>query len=137
MISLIEFLRLENKVVLHGALKNEAVCKLIATTSALILPSIEEQFGNVVIEAQAMGVPVIISENCGCWDHLVRNGLNGFIIEPDNTIGLVYYMKLISSDAVLWRRMCMESQKFVELGDVASFARGVQTLLEKKHPEIE
>ena len=40
---------------------------------ALLLPSIEEQFGNVVPEAQGTGLPVILSDNCGSRDVLVRS----------------------------------------------------------------
>ncbi len=123
-------LSLEKHVDFHGALSNEEVCKLLTTTSVLILPSIEEQFGNVVIEAQAMGLPVIISENCGCSDHLVRSGVNGFVLEPDNAIGFAYFMKQLSTNELLWRGMCLEAQRFSKLGDVTGFAKGISSLLE-------
>ena len=102
---------------------------MLATTSVLLLPSIEEQFGNVVIEAQAMGLPVIISDNCGAWDHLVRSGVNGFVVEPDNAEGLTYFMKLLSTNEVLWRQMCFEALRFAEFGDVKRFAEGVAHVL--------
>ncbi|MCL5985076.1 MAG: glycosyltransferase family 4 protein [Actinobacteria bacterium] len=46
-----------------------------------ILPSIEDGFGQVVIEAMACGLPVIITENVGAKD-CVRNGVDGVVIEP-------------------------------------------------------
>jgi glycosyltransferase involved in cell wall biosynthesis len=123
-------LRLEKLVVFRGSISNRAVCALLAKTSVLILPSVEEQFGNVVIEAQAMGLPVIVSENCGCLDHLVRSGVNGFVVEPDNSIGLACFMKVLSSNPLIWRKMCLEAQNFAGMGDVAVFAKGVAALLE-------
>ena len=35
--------------------------------------------GQAVVEAQAMGCPVIISENCGARDELVKSGVNGYL----------------------------------------------------------
>jgi glycosyltransferase involved in cell wall biosynthesis len=125
----IKDLDLEPLVLLRVALPNEQVCELLASTSVLILPSIEEQFGNVVTEAQAMGLPVIISDNCGCWDHLVRSGVNGFVVEPDNIEGLALYMSWLSTDEVLWRRMSKATAEVNGLGDVANFVRGVSKLI--------
>ena len=124
-------LNLETLVLMRGFLSNEQVCELLASTLVLILPSIEEQFGNVVIEAQAMGLPVIISDNCGCWDHLVRSGVNGFVVEPDNIEGLCLYMNWLSMDEALWRRMSEAAVEVNVLGDVADFVRGVSKLIGK------
>jgi len=46
-----------------------------------ILPSIEDGFGQVVIEAMACGLPVIVTENVGAKD-CVRSGFDGLIIRP-------------------------------------------------------
>ncbi len=43
------------------------------------LPSNEDGFGSVVLEAMACGLPVIVSENTGAKD-CVRDGIDGFII---------------------------------------------------------
>lgn len=129
-------LGLEKQVIFEGALSNRAVCRLLATTSMLLLPSLEEQFGNVVIEAQAMGLPVIVSDNCGCWDDLVRSGVNGFVVEPDNAIGLAYFMKLLSTDARLWGQMCLAARDSAELGDVKQFAKGIGALLDGKKRNV-
>jgi len=93
------------------------------------LPSIEEQFGNVIPEAQAMGLPVILSDNCGGRDLLVRSGVNGFVIEPDNARGMAFFMGLLSEDEGLWRKMCLESQLFAERADSARFAEAVEALI--------
>ena len=74
-------------VILRGFLQRPEIAHELAQSLALILPSIEEQFGNVIIEAQAMGVPTIISHNCGALETLVRSGVNGFVVEPDNPTG--------------------------------------------------
>jgi len=49
--------------------------------SIFILPTLEDGFGLVVLEAMACGVPVIITEHTGAKD-CVRPGIDGFIIPP-------------------------------------------------------
>jgi len=44
--------------------------------------STTEQWGLVVNEAMATGLPVLVSHRCGCATDLVRNGINGFTFDP-------------------------------------------------------
>jgi glycosyltransferase involved in cell wall biosynthesis len=113
----------------RGFLQTQEISRAYGTSLALLLPSIEEQFGNVVPEAQAMGLPVILSDNCGSRDVLVRSGVNGFVVEPDNPVGMAFFMKLMSEDESLWRNMCFASQQFVERADTGRFADAVEALL--------
>jgi L-malate glycosyltransferase len=122
-------LGLDADVVFRGFVQTDEVCRTLAQTLALILPSVEEQFGNVVTEAQALNVPVILSENCGARDPLVRSGVNGFVIEPDNPEGLAFFMQLLADDEALWRRMCHAAPAFSYRADVAEFVRSVRQLI--------
>ena len=112
----------------RGFLQTKEISKAYGSTLALLLPSIEEQFGNVVPEAQALGLPILLSENCGSRDVLVRSGVNGFVIEPDNPAGMAFFMKLLSEDEGLWRKMCRASQQFVDRADTDRFAEAVEAL---------
>ncbi|MDQ6671602.1 MAG: glycosyltransferase family 4 protein [Chloroflexota bacterium] len=55
-----------------------------ALARAFVLPSRAEPWGLVVNEAMACGLPVIISNRCGCAPDLVREGTNGFTFDPHN-----------------------------------------------------
>jgi glycosyltransferase involved in cell wall biosynthesis len=55
---------------------------------ALVLPSLSEQWGLVVNEAMAAGIPVLVSSKCGCAKDLVKPGLNGYLFEPTSVEGL-------------------------------------------------
>lgn len=118
-------LDISSDVFFTGFIQAPEVAKKLANTLALLLPSVEEQFGNVVIEAQALHVPVILSENCGARDLLIRSGVNGFVIEPDNAAGLAFFMQLLSDDEDLWRRMCDAAAGCIHHGDVKGFASAV------------
>jgi L-malate glycosyltransferase len=118
-------LDISDDVVFTGFIQTAQVARKLATTLALLLPSVEEQFGNVVIEAQALHLPVILSENCGARDVLIRSGVNGFVIEPDNAAGLAFFMQLLSDDEDLWRRMCQAAGSRIWQGDVKEFVSAV------------
>ena len=67
---------------------------------AFILPSTEEQWGNVVNESMACGLPVLVSTRCGCATTLVRNGVNGFTFDPLDVGGLAKLMLKFSDGEV-------------------------------------
>jgi glycosyltransferase involved in cell wall biosynthesis len=118
-------------VVFRGSVDTTEISRTLGRSLALILASTEEQFGLVVIEAQSMGVPIILTPNCGARDELVRTGVNGFLIEADNPIGMAYFMSLLSRDELLWKRMAANAQRFISLGDSARFADGCIQLMTK------
>jgi glycosyltransferase involved in cell wall biosynthesis len=50
--------------------------------SAFVHASTTEQWGLVVNEAMASGLPVLVSNRCGCAQDLVKDGVNGFTFDP-------------------------------------------------------
>lgn len=66
--------------------------------SCFVLASVSEAWGLVVNEAMACGLPVLVSENCGCVPELCRNGENGYTFNPHSTEDLAEAMLRISSD---------------------------------------
>lgn len=58
------------------------VPKTLVLADALILPSISETWGLVVNEAMICGLPVLVSERCGCVPDLVHEGESGFTFNP-------------------------------------------------------
>ncbi len=50
--------------------------------SAFILPSYFDNWGLVVNEAIASGLPCIVSKNCGCVVDLISHNRSGFIFDP-------------------------------------------------------
>jgi len=76
---LVKRLKLENKVILLGQKSHEETLAMIRTCDALLLPSICEQVPNVVLEALALGRPVIATKVGGIPElksvnlHLIDN----------------------------------------------------------------
>ncbi|WP_436715415.1 glycosyltransferase family 4 protein [Roseiconus lacunae] len=53
----------------------------------LVLPTYREGFPNVVLEAAAMGIPVVATNVTGCTDAVV-DGATGSLVEPKDSIAL-------------------------------------------------
>lgn len=69
------------KVIFAGGFPWYQVPGWLAQSDVLVLPSKSEPWGLVVNEAMVCGLPVIVSETCGCADDLVRDGVNGFTFD--------------------------------------------------------
>jgi glycosyltransferase involved in cell wall biosynthesis len=61
--------------------------------------STTEQWGLVVNEAMAAGLPVIVSDRCGCAPVLVREGVNGHSFPPEDIDALATAMRAIAAQA--------------------------------------
>jgi glycosyltransferase involved in cell wall biosynthesis len=68
-------------VIFHGPTPHHEVREAMRQASVLVLPSLADGFGMVVMEAMSQGLPVICSSNVGA-SQMVREGENGFIIPP-------------------------------------------------------
>jgi L-malate glycosyltransferase len=112
-----------------GYVGDEAVARTLGSTLALVLPSIEEQHGLVVNEALAMGVPILLSDNCGARDLLVRSGINGYVFEADNVQGLAYFMGLMDRDEAEWTRLARGTERFLDAADGRFFVAAVERAL--------
>lgn len=61
------------KVEFLGAREPSEIIRLYASVNCFVLPSFQEPWGLVVNEALCQGVPVIVSDKCGCIENLVFN----------------------------------------------------------------
>ena len=105
---------------------------------ALLHGSTTEQWGLVVNEAMASGLPVIISENCGCVPELVHNGVNGFSFNPYNheqVSSILYSFANINDNEI--EEMGQQSLRIVSSFNADAFGKGmlkaVETAKRKKN----
>jgi phosphatidylinositol alpha 1,6-mannosyltransferase len=61
-----------------GVLRDEDLARAYANLDLFIFPSQTDTFGNVVLEAQASGIPAIVSADGGP-KFIIRNGVTGYI----------------------------------------------------------
>ena len=81
---LISDLGLQHSVLLPGFKQYGELPAYYGLAKAFIHASTTEQWGLVVNEAMASGLPVLVSNHCGCAQDLVKEGVNGFIFDPCN-----------------------------------------------------
>jgi glycosyltransferase involved in cell wall biosynthesis len=79
---LISSLGLQQAVQLPGFRQYGELPSYYALARVFIHPSTVEQWGLVVNEAMASGLPVLVSNRCGCARDLVQDGVNGFTFDP-------------------------------------------------------
>jgi glycosyltransferase involved in cell wall biosynthesis len=119
---------IEHLVRFEGFQQADAIGKALGSSLALLLLSKEEQFGFAIIEALAMGVPVLISPACGAHDEFVRDSVNGFVVEADNPRGMAFFMDLLARDELLWRKMAEAALASAQRADASEFAKAVSAL---------
>jgi glycosyltransferase involved in cell wall biosynthesis len=90
-------LNLDDSVRLAGFVQYDGLPARYARAGAFILPSVSEPWGLVVNEAMAAGLPVLVSNRCGCAPDLVQEGRNGFTFDPYETEELARLMLRLSS----------------------------------------
>lgn len=92
LVKMIREFGLEKYVLLPGFKQYNELPIYYALAKAFVHASTTEQWGLVVNEAMASGLPVIVSERCGCAPDLVKNGYNGFTFNPYEIDTLVELM---------------------------------------------
>ncbi len=92
----------------------QQVPEYLALSNVLVLPSYSEPWGLVVNEAMACGLPVIVSEKCGCAIDLVKNGSNGFIFSPNNIEQLTTILLKFMNQEVDFKQMGQISEKIIQ-----------------------
>jgi glycosyltransferase involved in cell wall biosynthesis len=90
-------LNLHDHVLLPGFKQYPDLPAHYGLASAFIHASTTEQWGLVVNEAMASGLPVLVSNRCGCATDLVKDGVNGFTFDPCNVEQLAQLMFQISA----------------------------------------
>jgi glycosyltransferase involved in cell wall biosynthesis len=119
------------RVYFPGFLQYPDLPTLYGLAGALILPSVSDQWGLVVNEAMAAGLPVVVSSRCGCAPDLVRSGENGFTFEPDDPEALARIMaRMAGLETVKLAAMGRRSGEIIAEFTPEAFASGLKAAIE-------
>src|ERR1019366_3208155 len=109
--SLVADAKLEDRVSWMG--EREDVPELVRALDILLLPSWEEPFGRALIEAMALGVPVIAT-NVGGPPEIIEDGREGYLLPPREPRAWALAISRLAQDPQLAQRMGRAGRRRVE-----------------------
>ena len=109
--SLYNWAKQEPRVLFCGGTDN--VEQYLSAMDVYILPSYREGFGSVVIEAESMGVPVIVSDIPGPTNAMLRDK-TGLVVPKADVQALLEAMETLGANPELCRTYSTAGRKFVE-----------------------
>jgi glycosyltransferase involved in cell wall biosynthesis len=83
----VDSLKLQSRVLFSGMLQGEMKQAAFTVADAFVLPSHQENFGMAVVEALAVGLPVLISNRINIWREVDQDGAG--YVESDDFSGTV------------------------------------------------
>lgn len=106
-------------VLFTGYLEGEELQSCYASANVFVFPSTTDTFGNVVLEAQASGLPVIVTDEGGPKE-LMINGETGLVVENVTRQGLANAIKFFLQEPEQRRIMGEAARVFTERGALAN-----------------
>jgi len=111
-----EMRRLLPDAIFTGYLGGEDLAAAYASADLFVFPSTTDTFGNVVLEAQASGIPAIVSDIGGPRD-LVQHGKDGFVTRALDAAELAEAIRRLVDDPSLRAHMGTAARGRVESRD--------------------
>lgn len=125
--ALVEQSGLRDRVIFTGFV--EDVASMYAAMDVVVHASIEpEPFGLVITEAMSHGIPVLAS-TLGAPREIIRDGVTGFLVHPEDTTRLAATIESLLSDPALRQRIGEAGRAHVlETYSLARYAKAMEAL---------
>ena len=95
-----------------GRVEYDLIGSYFQMADVFVLPTLEDTWGVVVLEAMLFGKPVLCSKGAGTSE-LIENGENGYVFEPQNTEALADLMRQLIDSPELIISMGEKSKKII------------------------
>jgi glycosyltransferase involved in cell wall biosynthesis len=96
-----------------GYLDGTDLARAYASSDIFVFPSTTDTFGNVILEAQAAGLPVVVSDVGGPRE-LVTDGVNGLITRARDVTDFAAAVRRLVKDEPLRKSMSSAARRSVE-----------------------
>jgi glycosyltransferase involved in cell wall biosynthesis len=112
-----------------GRLNDETSLALVYSASdVMIVPSIQEAFGQTASESLACGTPVVAFGDTGLLD-IVDHQKNGYLAKPFDTADLAYGIKWVLEDDIRRKQLSQNArEKVVQEFDIVKVAKRYEDL---------
>jgi colanic acid/amylovoran/stewartan biosynthesis glycosyltransferase WcaL/AmsK/CpsK len=111
--ALVKELKAESTVELLGARTTPEVMRWVGDSDIFLLPSLMEQAGYVLLEAQATGIPVVATR-VGGVPEMVREGRSAFLVDAGDSGALAAALQRLVDRPGDWPMMGREGRAHVE-----------------------
>ena len=95
-----------------GYLRGTELATAYASADIFVFPSTTDTFGNVILEAQASGLPVVVSDSGGPKE-LVADKVNGLITRSHDVEDFTAAIRTLVTNQALRERMAASAAKSV------------------------
>ncbi len=99
-----------------GEVSYEEMASFYAAADALVVSTTEDNWSLVVPEAMACGLPIVCSIYNGGWPELVREGENGWLVDPHDEAGFASVLAAAAGAADELRGMGRRSREIIDSG---------------------
>jgi glycosyltransferase involved in cell wall biosynthesis len=96
-----------------GYLEGEDLAKVFASSDLFVFPSTTDTFGNVVLEAQASGLPVVVTDAGGPQENIVP-GVTGLVADAHSAESLLYAIRWFIRSPQAMRTMGEAARQVME-----------------------
>ncbi|WP_428029147.1 glycosyltransferase family 4 protein [Ancylobacter sp.] len=124
-------LRLAGRVIFRGAIERADISAFLAPARIIVVPSLEEPFGLVALEAAQLGRPVIASAVQGLPE-IVRHEETGLLVPPGDPVALADALKTLLLDDAGAARMGLAARRCAaSLFRWQDYVAAVETVLDE------
>ena len=124
--ALITELGISNRVFLKGAVSRSEIFGWCAAADVFVLNTEFESFSYQIVEAMSVGAS-IVTTRVGSIPELITDGVEGVLVEPNDTQALVSAIQSVSSDSSVWQNRKQAARAKAEM---FSIQKTVETLAE-------
>jgi glycosyltransferase involved in cell wall biosynthesis len=96
-----------------GYIQGEELASIYASSDIFVFPSTTDTFGNVVLEAQASGLPVIVTNEGGPCENMV-SGKTGLVVKANDAKGLLEAIHSLIADPQRVKEMSIAARQYME-----------------------
>ena len=124
-------LKIERKVHFLGQLSRDELLEHYADSDLFVLPTREDCFALVILEAICSGLPIVCSKYAdGAYD-MIKEGQNGFIIDPYDAKSFAEKIDQLLGNPELCQKMRKLSEEVIDKFRFANIAKGYLAAIEE------
>lgn len=106
-------LGLFDSVIFKGVLDKEQLIDVIDSSTCLVHPSLEETFGNILLEAMVRRIPVIGGRDSGAVPYVLKGGTCGCICDVTSSENIAAAMERVIEDTQYSQSLVLNSMKMI------------------------